>query len=143
MAYDEKLANRVRQALAGRSQVTEKVMFGGLAFMACGHMCCGLVGTKLMVRVRPDDHDTLLREPNVDPMDFTGKPMRGFLYVNPPGTATYSGLRMWLARALEFAETRPPKAVRSGRKGSRMRPPKRLQPAATRSKSTRRSGRRG
>ena len=78
--------------------------------MAHGHMCCGLVKDKLMVRVNPDAYDQLLGEAGVQPMDFTGKPMRGFLYVTSAGTSTASDLRIWVKRALDFAESRAPKA---------------------------------
>ena len=121
MAYDEGLASRIRQVFTGRSDIEEKAMFGGLAFMARGHMCCGLVQSRLMIRVDPDSYDHLLREPDVQPMDFTGRPMRGFLYVNAPGISTASALKKWLARALDFAESQPPKSRRGDRKRSGMR----------------------
>jgi TfoX/Sxy family transcriptional regulator of competence genes len=108
MAYDESLANRVRQILARRSDIEERRMFGGLAFMARGHMCCGLVKDKLMVRVDPDAYERLLGAVGVQPMDFTGKPMRGFLYVTGEGIATTPGLRAWVKRSLDFVESRPP-----------------------------------
>jgi hypothetical protein len=63
-------------------------VFGGLAFMARGHMCCGLVQAKLMARVDPKAYERLLQEPHVQPMDFTGRPMRGFLCVEPTGVAS-------------------------------------------------------
>lgn len=110
MAYDLKLAGRVREALGRRDDIEERAMFGGLAFMTRGHMCCGIVKDKLMVRVDPAACDRLLGEPGAAPMDFTGRPMRGFLYVTAPGIATPSGLRTWVSRALEFADSRPPKA---------------------------------
>jgi TfoX/Sxy family transcriptional regulator of competence genes len=117
MAYDKDLADRVRRILAGRADVEERSMFGGLAFMAHGHRCCGLVKNKLMVRVAPDAYDRLLAEPGAGPMDFTGKPMRGFLYVTRAGTSTAADLRTWVKRALRFAEQRPPRT--SGRPRSR------------------------
>ena len=94
-------------------------MFGGLAFMARGHMCCGLVQARLMVRVDPQAYDRLLEEPHVRPMDFTGKPMRGFLYVEPGGIASAPALRRWIGRALAFAEGLPPKAKRKTRTPAR------------------------
>ena len=109
MAYDNQLANRVRQTLAHHVKTDERAMFGGLAFMVRGHMCCGLVGDRLMVRVDPDEYDRLLTEPGAAPMDFTGKPMRGFLYVTGVGLSDSSGLNTWIARALEFVNGRPPK----------------------------------
>jgi TfoX/Sxy family transcriptional regulator of competence genes len=109
MAYDEALADRVRQALAGRCQAEERAMFGGLAFMVRGHMCCGLTGDRLMARVDPDAYDRLLEEPGAQPMDFTGRPMRGFLFVSGSGISAPARLNVWISRALEFAATRPAK----------------------------------
>lgn len=119
MAYDERLALRVRRVLADRRDIEEKAMFGGLAFMAGGHMCCGLVQARLMVRVDPQAYDRLLEEPHVRPMDFTGKPMRGFLYVEPDGIASAPALRRWVGRALALAEGLPPTAKRKIRTPAR------------------------
>jgi len=91
-------------------------MFGGLAFMAHGHMCCGLVQARLMLRVGPDACERLLEEPHAWPMDFTGRPMRGFLYIDPAGIATAKTLRTWVGRALAFADSLPPKSPRKGKK---------------------------
>ena len=71
-------------------------MFGGIAFMVRGRMSCGIVGSTLMVRLAPAEADGLLNEPNVRPMDFTGRPMRGFLYVDPAGIKTAAMLRQWV-----------------------------------------------
>ena len=109
MAYDEKLAERVRAALAKRDDVVEKRMFGGIAFMVRGHMSCGIVASTLMVRLAPADADRLMNAPHVRPMDFTGRPMRGFLYVDPPGTKTAATLRQWVERATAYAEAQPVK----------------------------------
>ena len=109
MAYDEKLAERVRAALANRDDVVEKRMFGGIAFMVRGHMSCGVVASTLMVRLAPADADRLMNAPHVRPMDFTGRPMRGFLYVDPAGTKTAATLRQWVGRATAYAEAQPVK----------------------------------
>jgi TfoX/Sxy family transcriptional regulator of competence genes len=109
MAYDEKLAERVRVALAKRDDVVEKRMFGGIAFMVRGHMSCGIVSSTLMVRLAPADADRLMNAPHVRPMDFTGRPMRGFLYVDPAGTKTAATLRQWVERATAYAEAQPVK----------------------------------
>lgn len=106
MAYDEQLAARVRRELAGAD---EKRMFGGLAFMLHGHMCCGIVGQDLMVRVGPDRHERALARPHSRPMDFTGRPMNGMVFVGPEGTRTEASLRAWIGEAVEFARTLPPK----------------------------------
>ena len=110
MPYDEKLASRIRKTLGSRTDVEERGMFGGIAFMVRGHMCCGLAQNKLMVRVAPEEYEALLREPEARPMDFTGRPMRGFLFVSDAGVATPPGLRKWISKAVEFAERRPTKA---------------------------------
>lgn len=122
MAFDETLATRIRTALKDRKDVVEKKMFGGVAFMIRGHMSCGVSGSSLMLRIDPADADVLLKEPAARPMDFTGRPMRGFLFVDPPGIATAASLRSWVGRAIAHAETKPKKATgkpKSRRKGSR------------------------
>ena len=122
MVYDEGLAERVRAALAERGDVVEKRMFGGIAFMVHGHMSCGIVGSTLMVRLAPADAENFLSEPYVRPMDFTGRPMRGFLYVDSDGLKTGARLQKWVDRATAYAEVQPRKAQpvsqrkRSGKK---------------------------
>jgi len=109
MAYDEALADRIREVLANRDDVTERKMFGGIAFMAHGNMCCGVSGEDLMVRLGEDAADAALDEPGARPMDFTGRPMKGYAFVGPAGTATDTGLRVWVKRTLAFADALPPK----------------------------------
>lgn len=104
MAYDEQLAIRVRQAFGTRSDITERKMFGGLAFLYQGRMCCGIVGNDLMVRIPADEFDAVMRGRHVRPMDFTGKPLREFVYVSPRGFRTSAALRTWLARGERVAE---------------------------------------
>jgi hypothetical protein len=84
-------------------------MFGGLAFLVGGHMCCGVVGDRLMVRVGPDAYEEALGRPHARKMDFTGRPMRGLVYVEPRGFASEDALAGWIARGLAFVETLPPK----------------------------------
>ena len=98
MAYDEKLAQRIRRAFGARRDVTERKMFGGLTFLCRGRMCCGIVGTDLMVRVASDEFDRIVRGRHATPMDFTGRPLKGFVYVSPSGYRTAAALRSWLAR---------------------------------------------
>jgi len=112
MAYDEKLAQRIRQAFGTRNDVTERKMFGGLTFLCGGRMCCGIVGGDLMVRVAENELDELLRGRHVRPMDFTGRPLAGFLYVSPPGFRTDTALRGWLSRGVRVAIR---KATESGK----------------------------
>jgi TfoX-like protein len=109
MAYDEDLANRVREQLAGEPAVTEKAMFGGLAFMLSGNMAVGLTGDELMVRLAPDDGDAALAEPDTRPFDMTGRPMRGWIVVGAGAIASDEGLRDWVGRGVAFALSLPPK----------------------------------
>jgi TfoX/Sxy family transcriptional regulator of competence genes len=109
MAFDEGLAERIREVLEGEIGLSEKKMFGGLCFMLHGHMCAGIVKEELMIRVGPDGHDTALAEPHARLMDFTGKPMRGMVYVEAEGFAEDSDLEAWLDRGREFVRTLPPK----------------------------------
>jgi hypothetical protein len=103
MAYDETLAARIRRAFGERRDITERKMFGGLAFLLQGRMCCGIVGRDLMVRVPDDEFDAVMRGPHVRPMDFTGRPLRGFVYVSPRGFRTAAALRSWLSHGERVA----------------------------------------
>jgi TfoX/Sxy family transcriptional regulator of competence genes len=109
MAFDEKLAERIRQRLADRKDVVERKMFGGIAFMVRGHMCCGVVGEELMVRVGPVGYEGALKEKYTREMDFTGKSMRGMVYVAAPGVASAKHLSYWVDRGLQFVLTLPEK----------------------------------
>ena len=110
MAYDAELAERVRQALNGMRGITERQMFGGLCFMLGGNMTAGLVGDTLMLRVGPLEYDSCLALPHAREMDFTGRPLRGYIYVAPAGIKTDRALAAWLDRALAFGRTLPAKA---------------------------------
>ena len=103
VAFDPGLAERVRVALAGVEGVTEKKMFEGLTFMLHDKMCCGVVGDRLMVRVGPAAYDDALAEPFATPMDFTGRPLRGMVYVEGEGYRADEALSRWIARGIEFA----------------------------------------
>src|SRR5688572_22090866 len=103
MAYDEGLASRIRSHFKGRTDVTERKMFGGLAFLCSGRMCCGIVGTDLMVRVPTGAYESTLAEPHVRPMDFTGRPMKGFVYVARVALGTPTSLRAWVSRGEQVA----------------------------------------
>src|SRR5262245_51012954 len=109
MAYDEKLAERIRQNFSGRRDVIERKMFGGLAFMVRGHMCCGIVGDELMVRIGPENFEAALSEKHVREMDFTGRPLRGMIYVAAPGLASNKQLAKWIDRGLQFVTSLPKK----------------------------------
>jgi TfoX/Sxy family transcriptional regulator of competence genes len=129
MAYDEKLSRRIRKALSGQPAVTERAMFGGLAFLMSGRMICGIVNDELMVRVGPDRHEEALAEPHVRPMDFTGRPMKGYVFVAAAGCRTDAAVARWVQRGSEFVATLGAKKPR--RRGQPRRP------ARTRTKSPR------
>ena len=109
MAFSEDAARRVRDVLSEECTATEKRMFGGLAFMVRGHMCFGIIGEDLVVRVGSDQHEQALAQPHVRAMDFTGRPMKGFIYVSPPGYRSKSNLRNWIRRGLRFVSSLPAK----------------------------------
>jgi TfoX/Sxy family transcriptional regulator of competence genes len=119
MAFDEKLAERVRVALRRRQSVEERRMFGGLAFLVRGHMCCGVLKNELVVRVHRDELDHLLREPHARVMDFTGRPSKNMLYVSAAGLEDDRALGTWLKRGLDFVRTLPAKAPSRGSRGPR------------------------
>ena len=109
MAYDEGLAQRVRDAAAGKHGVGEKKMFGGLFFLSEGNMCCGIVGDELMVRVGPTAYQDCLALPHAREMDFTGRALKGMVYVATEGLGSEAELAQWVRRGLDFAGTLPPK----------------------------------
>lgn len=109
MAYDEGLAQRVREALEERGDVTEKKMFGGLAFLLAGNMSVGIVNDQLMVRVGPEAHQEALGLPHAREMDFTGRSMKGFVYVGCEGFEVDADLEAWVERGVRFAASLPAK----------------------------------
>lgn len=109
MAYDERLADRLREAYVGIPNVAEKKMFGGIAFMVQGNMSCGVVKEILMCRVGPDLYAEALSRPHAREMDFTGRSMKGFVYVDPEGFSTAEDLGEWVSLSLDFVTTLPPK----------------------------------
>ena len=109
MAYDEALAARVRRLLKRRRGFAERKMFGGIAFMLDGNMCCGVLDRSLMLRLGHERAADALGEPHTREMDFTGKPMRSMIYVDPPGLQSDDEIRMWIARAIDFVRSLPAK----------------------------------
>jgi hypothetical protein len=109
VAYAENDGERVREALGDRDDVVEKKMFGGLCFMVRGHMAVGLTGAELMVRVGPLAWESALADEHAREMDFTGKSMKGFVYVDPAGWRTKEGLARWVAMGVKHAESLPPR----------------------------------
>lgn len=120
MTFDDALAERLRSELHGTPGLTEKKMFGGLAFLVNGNMCAGIVGDELMVRVGPEVYAAALARPYAREMDFTGRPLRGFVYVAPAGFRDRRALRAWLDRGLAFAASLPA-AARAGRAAAKGR----------------------
>lgn len=108
MGYDQVTVERVRRALAGRPDVVEKRMVGGLSFQVAGSMCCGVTGQAVMVRVGAEAREQVLTEPHVRPMVLGGRPVAGFVLVDPPGFATDSSLQAWLQRGLDFVSAQRP-----------------------------------
>jgi TfoX/Sxy family transcriptional regulator of competence genes len=109
MAYDEGLAERIRGILEDRGAVSERRMFGGLAFLLHGNMTVGIVKDELMVRVGPESYDQLLREPHARAMDFTGRPMNGFIFVSSQGLESDEELERWVDRGFAFGASLPAK----------------------------------
>lgn len=110
MAYSEDLAQRVRDALIGCGEAPqERKMFGGLCFMIQGHMCCGIVKEELMVRVGPERYEEALAKKGGRPMDFTGRPLKGMVYVGKEGFRGVKALGQWVDLGLAFVHSLPPK----------------------------------
>ncbi len=133
MVHDESLAARLRLLLTHRPDVLEKKMFGGVAFMLDGKMFIGIVKDELMVRVGPIAHDESVAQPHARIMDFTGRPMVGYVFVAPKGFASEGVLQAWIDRGLRYvatidrAEKKPrrpadAKTVRSSKKPARTKP---------------------
>lgn len=109
MAYDEKIAKRLSKVFSEHKDVKEKKMFGGIAYMFKNYMCVGVINDLLMVRVGPEQYEDTLSEDHVRPMDFTGRAMKGYVYVETAGFKTDNSLRKWVQKGIKFVETLPPK----------------------------------
>ena len=109
MAFDEGLAERIREHTESDPSISERKMFGGLCFMSDGNMSFGVLGSEIMVRVGPDDYEAALKCPHAREMDFTGRSMRGMVYVDVDGISEDDGLHAWLQRGLTYARSLPPK----------------------------------
>jgi len=112
MGYDEGLAERIRGVLDEQPGVSEKRMFGGVAFLIRGHMSVGIVQDKLMVRVGPESYDRVLRDRDARRMDFTGRPMKGFVYVVPSGYESDTDLERWVNLGVGYVARLPAKPAR-------------------------------
>ena len=109
MAYDEALADRVRDLLADRGELREQKMFGGLCWMLNGNMACGVLNDDLIVRVGKDAGDQALADPNARPFDFSGRAMKGTVFVGPGGTEDDADLASWVDAGAGYALSLPPK----------------------------------
>jgi TfoX/Sxy family transcriptional regulator of competence genes len=109
MAYDEALADRVRESLSDNPEISEQKMFGGIAFMLSGNMAVGVSKDDLMVRIDPDDQDEAVAQPGVRVFDMSGRPMKGWILVAPEATEEDRGLHRWIEAGLDFAGSLPPK----------------------------------
>jgi len=109
MAYDEGLAQRIRDSLDQVPGLVEKKMFGGVAFMVQGNMACGVHKDMLMVRVGPERYEETILMPHTRPFDMTGRPMKGWLLIEAGGMESEADLKDWLNQGVEFAMTLPPK----------------------------------
>ncbi len=129
MAYDESLAERIRRALGPRARVSERKMFGGLAFLLGGKMFCGIAEDELMVRVGPERYAEALGRPHVRPMDFTGRPMNGYVFVAPAGCSSEKAVAVWVEIAAKFVSSLEVRSGKSRAKPDRAAP--RRRPRAT------------
>lgn len=102
MAYSEKMADRIREALAAQKNIEEKKMFGGLCFMVNDKMCIGVNEDEIMCRIDPDIYEVALERNGARPMDFTGRPMKGYVFVHEDGIKKKSDFDYWISRCLEF-----------------------------------------
>ena len=109
MAFNDKLADRIRKQLAGQKGLTEKKMFGGIGFLLNGNMCCGVIGEDLVLRLDPAQTGEALAHKHTRIFDFSGKPMKGWIYVGPKAVETESDLKGWVEIGLKYAASLPSK----------------------------------
>ncbi len=109
MAYDEGLASRIRSLIGAEPGLAEKKMFGGLAMLLHGNMAVGVHGDALMVRTEPAEQEALLTEPGARVFDMTGRPMKGWMLVDPTGCTKKADLKRWVDRGVAYARSLPPK----------------------------------
>ncbi len=109
MAYNLELASRIRAHMQGLPGMAEKKMFGGVGFLLNGNMACGVHGEGMIVRVDPEQHARLMKKPHTRPFDMTGRPMKGWLVVEPEGCRTEAQLKGWIKEGIDFALSLPPK----------------------------------
>jgi len=120
MSYDENLARRIRAIFDDNPQIEERPMFGGLAFLLGGKMCCGILQEDLVARLSHERCTEALKQDHVRPMDFTGKPMKGYVYVGPEGYRDSAALKRWVNSTVEFVSTLPRKTRKPRKKAARV-----------------------
>ncbi|MBV9041042.1 MAG: TfoX/Sxy family protein [Acidimicrobiia bacterium] len=130
MAYDDDLADRLREHLAPLKAVTEREMFGGISFMVGGNMCCGVLGDDLVVRIDPTLHHDALTRPNVSEFSMGGRTSRGMIRVSPAGVADDGELALWVRLGIAHATALPPKKAVAPKKAA---PKKKAAPAKKKS----------
>ena len=109
MAYDLKLAQRVRGVLSSTKGLSEKEQFGGVAFLVRGNVACGIIGDEMLVRVGPQRHDEAMSSKDAKPFSLTGRASKGWVLVAPSGLRSPARLKKWVEMGLEFAKSLPPK----------------------------------
>lgn len=109
MAFDERLADRMRSALGRRTGLSEKKMFGGIGFLLNGNMCCGIHKSAMIVRIAPEETERVLAQAHTRPFDLTGRPMKGWVLVEPAGIKTDAQLKKWVEVAAKYVATLPAK----------------------------------
>lgn len=109
MAYDETLASRIQDILSGQPSLDAKKMFGGVGYLVQGNMACGVHKDMLIVRVGPEAFDDTMQLPHTRPFDMTGRPMKGWIMVEPAGFESEADLKQWVQTGVDFALTLPPK----------------------------------
>ena len=113
MPYNDRLAERIHRILADKEGFTERRMFGGIAFMLNGNMCCGVINDYLILRLGSEEAQRALREPHAKEFDLTGRPTKGIILVTPSGYASEDSLRRWLRRAADFTSSLQPKGSKN------------------------------
>lgn len=109
MAYDLALAERIRKRLGGKPGLSEKKMFGGIGFLLNGNMCCGVLGKEMIVRLDPAEAESALKKAETRVFDFSGRPMKGWLFVRGKNVSTDDGLKGWVKMAVAYAGSLPAK----------------------------------
>ena len=115
MAFDRGLEERLYEHFRNRHDLAVKKMFGGLCFSLSDHMCCVIIGDKLMARVGPENYSDCLTKPYTSEMDFTGKPVKGLIYILPDGFESDSGLAHWVNICISFVDSLPPKQPKNSK----------------------------